>query len=124
MGLLKRVKRQASLADARETLQLATDTKAMWRGQLEAQQAMQDEYERTVQERSGPDFEPIAGVDVPAYGEILRDLEASGPSKSDEVLQRHGLAADTWEQVWKEWQARTLRNGAVAEAINRAYRGV
>jgi hypothetical protein len=124
MGLFKRVKRQATFADAREIIQLGTETKAMWQGQLQALQAMQDEHERTVEERSGPDFEPIAGVDVQAYGEILRDMEASGASKSDEVLQRHGLAPDTWEQVWKEWSARTLRNNAVGEAINRAYRGV
>jgi hypothetical protein len=42
----------------------------------------------------------------------------------DEIAQRHGAAPGAWDQVWREWNARTLRNSAVGEAINRAYRGV
>jgi hypothetical protein len=124
MGLVDKLRRKATLADARENIQLATETQAMWAGQLQAQHTMQAEYEQAIEEHTGPDFEPIAGIDVKAYGQICRDLEASGPAKLDEVLQRHGVAPGTWEQVYTGWNARTLRNSIVAQAINRAYRGV
>ena len=124
MGLFNRIKRTATFADGRKSIQLATEAQQIWQGELQAQQAMQADYERAIEERSGPDFEPVAGIDVQTYGEICRDMEAGGPDKMDEVLQRHGVVPGTWEQVYKEWNARTLRNSVVGQAINRAYRGV
>jgi hypothetical protein len=110
----------------RRSIQLGTDAMAMWAERQQAQAAMQQEYEAKLHDRSGPDFEPIAGISIEQYGEILRAIEATpdGASKMTAIAEQHGVAPGTWDEVSNGWISRSQRNLAVATAMNESYRGV
>jgi hypothetical protein len=117
---------RAQFETGRRSIQLGTDAKAMWAERQQAQAAMQQEYEAKLHDRSGPDFEPIAGISIEQYGEILRAIEATpdGPSKMVAIAEQHGVAPGTWDEVSNGWIGRSQRNLAVATAMNESYRGI
>ena len=111
---------------ARRGIELGTDAMAMWNERTQAQLAMQQQYETNIHDWTGPDFEPIQGITIQQYVEIIKAIEATpgGASKTTEIAEQHGVKPGTWDEVMNGWNARCGRNLAVATCLNETYRGV
>jgi hypothetical protein len=67
--------------------------------------------------------EPIAGVSLPLYADIARDLAAYSydQSKGVEVAASKGVSADSWTAAVGGWNERIKSDRAVAQEFNRLY---
>jgi len=72
----------------------------------------------------GPDFEPIAGVELGQFAAVSKGVAAFNydQSKLVEIAVSRGIDASAWEAAHQGWNERIKRNPAVARHFNQLYR--
>lgn len=90
----------------------------------EAAVSRSNPYGQALEANQRSDLDPVAGISLVAYAEIVKQVEATTrqPWKDElaraaDVAQQRGLNADAWSQAVTEWDQRAQRNPAVASAI-------
>jgi hypothetical protein len=75
-------------------------------------------------EATGPDFEPIAGVELGQFAAVSKGVAAYNydQSKLVEIAASRGIAASDWAAAHEGWNDRIKRNPAVARHFNQLYR--
>lgn len=73
----------------------------------------------------GPDFEPVAGVNLALYAEISKSLALVNydQSRAAEVAGLMGVDEASWNTAMDVWNARMAANPAVARQFNALYTG-
>jgi hypothetical protein len=132
MGFFKQMKDMKDMvAAAPDMVEQANQMQANAEAMAAAQQAAAAQAMAQVNATSaaavapagGPDFEPVAGVDLKLYAEIAKGLAAYNYDQSagPAVAATKGVSADAWEAAVTEWNLRMQRNPAVAKAFNTYY---
>ena len=89
-------------------------------------QAQQDElaqqrqaYGDAVESRTGRDFEPVEGVSLDVYVDILFDIDRAGGSTTPgDFAPAHSVEPDVFLRASTVWQQRSIANPIVAQAVN------
>ncbi|MGD9995830.1 MAG: hypothetical protein AB7L17_03335 [Ilumatobacteraceae bacterium] len=70
-------------------------------------------------------LEPIEGVTLDTYADIVRGISAYNYDQSmlPPIAARYGIAGDAWQSVHDGWNARIVADPAVARRFSDIYHG-